>query len=60
LGANHEPGRKGERQVLVLAAGAAYAGVVLILQVVLDPKMTNSDIRMQPFYFLNATDEALN
>ena len=44
----------------VAAVGGALAGVAPILQAVRDRKKANSEIRMQPFYFLYAVDEALN
>jgi hypothetical protein len=43
----------------VAAVGGALAGAAPILQAVRDRKKANSDIRMQPFYFLYAADEAL-
>jgi len=43
----------------VAAAGGALAGVAPILQAVRDRKKADSQIRMQPFHFLYAADEAL-
>ena len=44
----------------VSAVGGALAGVAPILQAVRDRKKADSEIRMQPFYFLYAADEALS
>ena len=44
----------------VAAAGGALAGIAPILQAVRDRKKADSEIRMQPFYFLYAADEALS
>jgi hypothetical protein len=44
----------------VAAVGGALAGVSPILQAVRDRKKADSEIRMQPFYFLYAADEALS
>lgn len=44
----------------VSAVGGAFAGVAPILQAVRDRKMAESEIRMQPFYFIHAADEALS
>ena len=44
----------------VAAIGGALAGVAPILQAVRDRKKADSEIRMQPFYFLYAADEALS
>jgi hypothetical protein len=44
----------------VAIAGGALAGIAPILQAVRDRKKADSEIRMQPFYFLYAADEALS
>jgi hypothetical protein len=44
----------------VAIAGGALAGVAPILQAVRDRKKTDSEIRMKPFYFLYAADQALS
>jgi hypothetical protein len=44
----------------VAAVGGGLAGGAPILQAVRDRKKADSEIRMQPFYFLYAIDEALN
>jgi len=44
----------------VALAGGALAAVAPILQAVRDRKKADSEIRMQPFYFLYAADEALS
>jgi len=44
----------------VAAVGGALAGVAPILQAVRNRKKVDSEIRMQPFYFLYAADEALS
>jgi len=43
----------------VAAVGGALAGIAPILQVVRDRRRADSEVRMQPFYFLYAADEAL-
>lgn len=43
----------------VAVVGGALAAVTPILQAVRDRKKTDSEIRMQPFYFLYATDRML-
>ena len=43
----------------VAAVGGVLAGLAPILQAVRDRKKTDSEIRMQPFYFLYAVDQAL-
>jgi hypothetical protein len=44
----------------VAIAGGALAGIAPILQAIRDRKKADSEIRMQPFYFLYAADEALS
>jgi hypothetical protein len=44
----------------VAAVGGALAGVAPILQAVRNRKKADSEIRMQPFYFLYAADQALS
>jgi hypothetical protein len=44
----------------VAIAGGALAGIAPVLQAVRDRKKADSEIRMQPFYFLYAADEALS
>ncbi len=44
----------------VAVAGGALAGVAPILQAVRDRKKAESEIRMQPFYFLYAAEQALS
>jgi hypothetical protein len=44
----------------VAVVGGALAGIGPILQAVRDRKNTDSEIRMQPFYFLYAAEQSLN
>jgi len=53
-------GLVGHLGVVSAIAGGALAGAAPILQTVRDRKKADSEIRMQPFYFLYAADEALS
>jgi hypothetical protein len=44
----------------VVVVGGALAGIAPILQAVRNRKNTDSEIRMQPFYFLYAAEQSLN
>jgi len=44
----------------VVIAGGALTGIAPILQAVRDRRKADSEIRMQPFYFLYAADKALS